>query len=291
MPTSILLYGATRAGKSHQLAQMRRAGRLIVGDADGKFAAECPDAYTVEIPPPSSVGDSNEAKERRNSLRDANLAEAAQADVVVWPIHSPMDVYALQAALAAGRLGDAATLGLDSLTFIFESLIARICGISVFHKKGSADEEAIDRVMLELPDFTGAGVKRAMEKTDWQRFAQKAIEIVVGCQAICQRRRMHFVCTALEEKRDIIDQKSERLIETRMGPLIQGRAAGPLIPPKFGLFFRLASVTDERGTRHGLYTQPANGWPAGVVGKAAQLLEPCILNPNLWDILGKVGLQ
>jgi len=228
----------------------------------------------------------------RTTLRDERLAEAAAADVVVWPIHSPTDVSALQAALSAGRLGDAATLGLDSLTFTFESLIARICGISVFHKKGKdSEEEAVDQVMLNLPDFTGAGVKRAMEKTDWQRFAQKAIEIVVGCQAICQRRRMHFVCTALEEKRDIIDQKTERLIETRMGPLIQGRAAGPLIPPKFGFYFRLASVTDEKGTRHGLYTQPANGWPAGVVGKAAQVLEPCILNPNLWDILGKVGLQ
>jgi len=88
MATSILLYGATRGGKSHQLATMRSAGRLIVGDADGKFAAECPDAYTMLVPPLPPAGASEDEKNTRTALRDQRLEAAADADVVVWPIHS-----------------------------------------------------------------------------------------------------------------------------------------------------------------------------------------------------------
>lgn len=289
MPTSVLAYGATRAGKTHLLASMRPAGRLCVADVDGKLAAELSDAYTIQAPP--VLGTEPAQLEERRRLWAAEFEAANDAPHVIWPIYKVGDIASYQGALAQKRIEDVRIMGIDSLTFAFEKIISHICGVQVMVKKGrDAEEPMIDPVMVSLPDFSGAAVQRAMRMQDWGTFAQKVLEMVYGVKAVAQRLGAHFVCTALEEKRDIIDQKSERLIETRMGPMVQGRAAGPLIPPMFGLFVRLASSVEDGKLVHGCYTQPANGWPAGVVGDAAQKLPATIRNPNLYEMLSQAGL-
>jgi len=294
--TTALAYGATRAGKTHLLLTMAPLGRLVVSDAEGQIAAECPSAYTMVLPPPLLPTASPAEHEERARVRDARLAEARDAAVVIWPCYTPEHHNSLLGALRQRRLGDVTTVGVDSLTFLLEKLIAAICGVAIIHKKGKDGEviEVQDPVLAAMPDFSGAGVHRSMEKQDWGRFAIKASEIVAATLALCDEFGYHCVMTALEVKRDLWEGEpgKSRFLGTQQGPLIQGRMAPAVIPPRFQFLLRCASMMLPQREKpvFAAYTVPADGWPAGVRGEAITTLPGIVDNPNLPAMLRRASL-
>lgn len=293
-PTSTFCYGATRAGKTHLLATMRKLGRVVIADYDGQVAAEIPDGYVVRRPALLGPDASDAAKQERADAVDRVMSAASQADVVIWPCLSIRDHHILNAAIQQDRLGPLAggTYGLDSATFLGECLIAAICGITITRSQGG---EASDPVYASLPDFTGEGVHRAMEMQDWGRYAMKLNEMLVGTAALCRAKQMHFVATALEEHRELWsgEGRARRLIGMAQGPLLHGQASAKVVPPKFMFYLRLASRYDAEATppttKYAAFTAPLDGWPAGVRG-AATALPAVIPNPDLPEIIRASGL-
>lgn len=298
-PITALLYGATRAGKTRMLMTMRKRGRVILADFDGQVRAEAPDAYEAVLPPlpgPEATPDEQEA--RQVQVR-AIMAEAAKADVVIWPCSSLRNMHVLNAAIQMDRLGPltGATYGCDGLTFMNDALIQDICGVTITRTaQGGGSVDVSDAVMQSLPDFSGAGVHRAMEQQDWGRFANKVNDVIWGTMQLCRAKGMSFVATALEEKREIWSGvgAARRFVKLQQGPTLRGSVSAADVPPKFMFYLRLASRLDEQATppvmKYAAFTVPLDGWPAGVRGKAAQILPHVIQNPDLADIAAAAGL-
>jgi len=263
---------------------------MLVADVDGQFLAEVPDAYELVRPVPLGANAGQEERQARTNALEETLETAKAHEVVVCACDTTNDFHALRALLLSDRLGPIATLGLDSLTFLLDRMIAEICGVTIIHKQNrDSNEETTDPVLTAIPDFSGAGVKRAMERKDWQRFAQKSSELVSGTLALCRRLNIHCVMTALEVKRELWDEKG-RFLGLQQGPLLRGRVSANDIPPLFQFFLHLQSrVDDQDQLKFGAWTVPKDGWPAGVRGTALQKLPPCIPNPHLHELLKKAG--